>query len=85
MKQRSLQEITIQTRYGRHLALFEPDERRGYIITVPGLPGVITWGRDIAHGKAMAEEAIELCIESLVEEDGRRRRIPSRKRTALAV
>jgi|GEM_PF-2416788 len=59
--------IWIQTNYGSHLCVFEPDEKKGIIVTVPGLPGVITWGRNLIQAKKMAKEAIELCIESLVE------------------
>lgn len=68
MKQRKTHHACVQTAYGRHLAVFEPDERSGYIVTVPGLPGVITWGKNLAHGTAMAREAIELCVECLAAE-----------------
>ena len=34
---------------------------------MPSLPGCITYGKDIDEAIAMAKEAIELCIESLVE------------------
>lgn len=43
----------------------EPDG--GYTVTVPSLPGCITFGNDIDEAIAMAKEAIELYIESLVE------------------
>lgn len=59
--------LYIETNYGSHLVAIEPDERRGYVATAPALPGVITWGKNITHVKEMAREAIELCIESLVE------------------
>lgn len=45
----------------------EPDESHGYIVIAPALPGVITWGKNLTHAKEMAREAIELCIESLVQ------------------
>ena len=57
----------VNTAYGSHTVVLEPDERRGYIVVAPALPGVITWGETIAHAKEMAKEAIEVCIESLVE------------------
>ena len=66
-KERS-QRLYIHTQYGDHLGIFEPDEKRGFIVTVPGLPGVVTWGKSIAHAKKMAQEAIELCIECKAEE-----------------
>jgi predicted RNase H-like HicB family nuclease len=62
-----LKEIEIRTRYGTHTAVLEPDEK-GYVVKVPGLPGVVTWGKDIDHAKKMAKDAIELCIECLAEE-----------------
>lgn len=55
--------LYVPTRYGDHLGVFEPDEKKGFIVTVPSLPGVVTWGRNITHAKKMAQEAIELCIE----------------------
>ena len=60
-------ELFVQTKYGNHMVVFEHDERRGYIAVAPTLPGVITWGKNITHAKEMVKEAIELCIESLVE------------------
>ncbi len=37
----------------------------GYTVTVPSLPGCITYGDDIDHAMLMAQEAIELYLESL--------------------
>lgn len=65
----------VSTRYGTHLCVLEPDEKRGYIVTAPGLEGVITWGRNISHAKEMAKEAIELVIECRAEEFLHRRKI----------
>lgn len=59
--------LFVETNYGSHLVAIEPDERHGYVVTAPALPGVITWGRTLTHSKEMAREAIELCIESLVQ------------------
>lgn len=59
--------LYIETNYGSHLVAIEPDERHGYVVTAPALPGVITWGKTLAHAKEMVREAIELCIESLVQ------------------
>ena len=49
------------------MIVLQPDERKGYVAIAPALPGVITWGENMTHAKEMAKEAIELCIESLVE------------------
>ena len=40
----------IKTRYGNHVSVLEPDET-GYTVTVPGLPGVVTWGKNIEQAK----------------------------------
>ena len=68
MEKRQSQQLQVHTSYGDHLSVFEPDEKKGFIVTVPGLPGVVTWGRSIMHAKQMAREAIELCIECKAEE-----------------
>lgn len=60
--------LYILTRYGDHLGIFEPDGKKGFIVTVPGLPGVVTWGKNIAHAKKMAQEAVELCVECKAKE-----------------
>ena len=44
----------------------EPEPDSGYTVTVPSLPGCITYGDDIDQAIAMAKEAIELYLESLV-------------------
>ncbi len=43
----------------------EPDG--GFTVSVPALPGCITFGKDMDEAIIMAKEAIELYIESLVE------------------
>jgi antitoxin HicB len=40
----------------------------GYTVTVPSLPGCITYGDNISHAKAMAKEAIEGYLEVLKEQ-----------------
>jgi predicted RNase H-like HicB family nuclease len=48
--------------YRLHL---EPEPEGGFTVTVPALPGCITWGRDYAHALEMAREAIEGHLEAL--------------------
>jgi antitoxin HicB len=43
----------------------EPTEPSGYAVTVPALPGVLTFGDTIEEAMAMAREAIALHIEGL--------------------
>ncbi len=47
--------------------LLNKEPEGGYTVTVPALPGCITYGENVDQALAMAKEAIELYIESLVE------------------
>lgn len=49
--------------------LLREEPEGGYTVTVPTLPGCITYGRDISEAIRMAREAIELYIESLIAHD----------------
>lgn len=46
--------------------LLNPEPEGGYTVTVPALPGCVTWGEDINNAIEMAKEAIEVYIESMV-------------------
>ncbi|RZK33726.1 MAG: type II toxin-antitoxin system HicB family antitoxin [Hymenobacter sp.] len=43
------------------------EEEGGYTVTVPALPGCITYGENVDEAISMAKEAIELYIEELEE------------------
>jgi predicted RNase H-like HicB family nuclease len=43
----------------------EPDG--GFTVSVPALPGCITYGEDVDEAMSMAKEAVELYIEELQE------------------
>ncbi|MEK7629496.1 MAG: type II toxin-antitoxin system HicB family antitoxin [Patescibacteria group bacterium] len=58
----------VKTKYGEHRIVLEKDEK-GYMVTAPGLKGVVTWGKNIKQAKEMVKEAIELCIECVAEEE----------------
>ncbi len=47
--------------------LLNPEPEGGYTVTVPALPGCVTYGENVDEAIAMAKEAIELYIESLIE------------------
>lgn len=83
MRKQSSKTVYVQTPYGRYRCVLEPDERKGFVVTVPGLAGVITWGRNVSHAKKMVKEAIELCVECRVEETLKKTktkpRLPSRE------
>lgn len=46
--------------------LLNKEPEGGYTVTVPSLPGCITYGKSIEDAIDMAKEAIELYIESLI-------------------
>jgi len=39
----------------------------GFSVTVPALPGCVTWGTSFDHAVMMAQEAIELWLEAKLE------------------
>jgi len=49
-------------------AFFEPNELKGYTVTVPVLPGLITEGRTLEEAKDMAHEAIRCYLEGLLKD-----------------
>jgi predicted RNase H-like HicB family nuclease len=49
--------------------LLHKEPEGGYTVTVPRLPGCITYGEDIDEALKMAEEAILLYLEE-IEENG---------------
>ena len=49
--------------------LLTPEPEGGFTVTVPTLPGCITYGETVGDCLANAKEAVELYIESL-EADG---------------
>ncbi|OHA02401.1 MAG: hypothetical protein A3J58_01590 [Candidatus Sungbacteria bacterium RIFCSPHIGHO2_02_FULL_52_23] len=53
---------------GPHLNLpvvFSPEPEGGFTVTVPSLPGCVTFGKNLNEAKQMAQEAIELYLEDL--------------------
>jgi antitoxin HicB len=47
--------------------LLRKEPEGGYTVVVPTLPGCVTFGETVDEAIAMAREAIELCIEDLLE------------------
>jgi predicted RNase H-like HicB family nuclease len=43
-----------------------PETEGGFTVTVPSLPGCITWGETIDEAKKMALEAISIYLEDLI-------------------
>jgi predicted RNase H-like HicB family nuclease len=51
----------------RYTIILYPDpEQGGYTVTVPALPGCVTEGETFEEAIAMAKEAIQLYVESLL-------------------
>jgi len=48
-----------------------PLENGGYAVTVPSLPGCVTWGTSFHHAVEMAREAVELWLEEMSTDDDR--------------
>jgi antitoxin HicB len=44
---------------------FRKEEEYGFTVTVPALPGCVSFGETLEEAEEMAKEAIELYIESL--------------------
>jgi len=45
--------------------VFESDPTGGYTVTVPALPGCITYGKNMQEAREMARDAIELYVEDM--------------------
>ncbi|MBI1853836.1 MAG: type II toxin-antitoxin system HicB family antitoxin [Planctomycetes bacterium] len=45
--------------------IIEPGEDRGYVVTCPALPGLVTEGRTLKEARAMVKEAILGYLECL--------------------
>lgn len=54
--------------------LYEPIGKKGYQITVPLLPGLVTYGRNFEEAREMAQDAIFCYLEALKKE---KTKIPS--------
>ena len=60
--------FNIQTKRGAYEAVFKWDDKdKAYIVTVPSLPDVFTFGKSIIKAKRMAKDAIEVYCDSLIE------------------
>lgn len=52
-------------KFHNYRVLLTPQPEGGFTITVPTLPGCITYGETVDEGITNAKEAIELYIESV--------------------
>jgi antitoxin HicB len=49
----------------RYTVLFQPVEERGFVVTCPALPGLVTEGETLEKARTMAHDAIHAYVESL--------------------
>ena len=47
--------------------LFQPEPEGGFTVLAPSLPGCVTYGKNLDEARAMAQEAVELYLETLAE------------------
>ena len=59
----------LRTREYTFTAVFEPEPEGGYTVHFPALRGCITYGETLDETRRMAREALELYLESLIEDD----------------
>ena len=48
-----------------YTAVFELNENKGFTVTVPALPGLVTEGKNLDDARKMATEAIQCYLEGL--------------------
>lgn len=58
----------------RYNIILRPEPEGGFTVSVPALPGCVTYGRDLAEAKMMAEDGIRGYLAVLRK---RRQKIPS--------
>jgi antitoxin HicB len=51
-----------------YTVLFEPIEEGGYMVVVPALPGIVTFGKDLEEARVMAADAIKCHCEGLLKD-----------------
>jgi antitoxin HicB len=68
-----------KSRVYEYTAFLGANERRGYTVMVPALPGLVTEGKDLERARAMAKDAIRCYIEGLKKA---KEAIPVEKETA---
>ena len=55
----------MKTRILKYTAIYTTEPEGGFTVTVPQLPGCVTYGKDLKEAKKMAKDAINLYLESL--------------------
>jgi predicted RNase H-like HicB family nuclease len=58
----------ISTLSAQYVCTFQPDSEGGYSVRCPAFPELISHGESLEEARAMAREALELCVEAYQEE-----------------
>jgi antitoxin HicB len=61
---------TIDTLRAQYVCTFRPEPEGGYSVRCAAFPELITHGRTLEEARAMAREALELCLE-VYQDEGR--------------
>lgn len=59
----------MKTRVLKYTVIYTPEPGGGFTVTVPSLPGCVTYGENLKEAKKMGEDAIRLYLESLKKHD----------------
>jgi len=51
----------------RYQIILRPEPEGGYTVTVPALPGCVTWGKTLKQARRMAADAIQAYLASLAK------------------
>lgn len=55
----------MKTRILKYTVIYTPEPEGGFTVTVPQLPGCVTYGKDLNEAEKMAKDAINLYLQSL--------------------
>jgi len=69
-----LKKDKIKSKKYSYTIIYEPVKQGGYQVTIPLLPGLVTYGRNLEEAKTMARDAIKCYLESLQKD---KEKIPS--------
>ena len=59
---------TLETKEYSYTVVYEPVKEGGYQVTVPLLPGLITYGRTFEEARKMARDAVCCYVEALLKD-----------------
>lgn len=55
----------IKKKFLKYTVIYNAEPEGGFTVTVPSLPGCVTYGKDLKEAETMAKDAIKLYLESL--------------------